>query len=248
MKKEIIIGPIILLIIWWFISLLGIVSPLLLPSPLKVGSAFIKLTFVTGELWKDCYSTVWRMLIGLSISIIFGIPLGILVGAIPRFARSIEFLIDFFRSIPAIALFPLFLLVLGVGDASKLAIVIYGCTLILIINSAYGVSHAPRIRRRVGKAFRLKRHQVLVKIIFPDALPQIVVGLRTALSLALVLVVVSEMFFGTSRGLGYRIYEYHLVFSTPEMYTAIIWTGILGYIFNKLFVFFERRVIHWAGQ
>ena len=100
----------------------------------------------------------------------------------------------------------------------------------------------------VDKAFRLKQYQILLKIVFPDALPQIAVGIRTALSLALVLVVVSEMFFGTSRGLGHRIYDYHLVFSVPEMYVAIIWTGILGYAFNKIFIQFEERIIHWAGK
>lgn len=248
MRKEYFLGPLLILILWWLISLMGIVSPLLLPSPIAVFSTFIDLTFVTGELWLDCLTTIYRMFFGLLISAMVGIPLGILVGSVPTLARSIEFLIDFFRSIPAIALFPLFLLIFGIGDPSKIAVVIYGCTLIIIINSAYGVSHAPKIRRLVGKSFGLKQHQILIKIVFPDALPQIIVGLRTALSLALVLVVVSEMFFGTSHGLGYRIYNYHLVFSVPEMYSVILWTGILGYMFNKLFIIFERRFIHWAGQ
>lgn len=248
MKRYILLGPMIFLLAWWLVCALRLASPLLIPSPLQVARAFFELTFISGEIWVDCTVTVRRMLIGLFLSALIGIPAGILMGSFPRFSRSVEFLLDFFRSIPAIALFPLFLLVMGIGDGSKLALVTYGCSLIIIVNTSYGVSHAPRLRRLVGRVFGMKRGAVLWKIVLPDALPQIVVGLRTALSLALVLVVVSEMFFGTSRGLGHRIYEYHLVFDVPEMYAAIAWAGILGYTFNKLFMVAERRFVHWTGR
>jgi len=248
MRIWITVGPLALLALWWAIYALGVASPLLLPSPVQVADAFIRLTFQTGEIWPDCFVTVRRMLLGLCVSAAVGIPVGILTGSFKGISRSLEFLIDFFRSIPPVALFPLFLLVMGVGDGPKLAVVIYGCTLIMIVNADYGVSHAPRLRRFVGRAFGLNRYEILWKIVLPDALPQIIVGLRTALSLALVLVVVSEMFFGTPKGLGHRIYEYHLVFDVPEMYCAIAWAGIIGYLFNKLFVLVERRVVHWAGK
>jgi NitT/TauT family transport system permease protein len=182
------------------------------------------------------------------ISVAVGVPIGLAMGFVPRVYRSLEFLVDFFRSIPPIALYPLFLLILGLGEQSKLGVPIYGCVLVIAVNSVYGVLNVPGIRRLVGTVYGFSDWQVFCKIVVPDSLPQVFVGMRTALSLALVLTVVVEMFFGSENGLGKKIYDYQLVFDSPKMYAAIIVTGLVGYGLNKGFMLVERKLIHWADK
>lgn len=170
------------------------------------------------------------------------------MGFIPTLYKSLEFLVDFFRSIPPIALFPLFLLTLGLGEWSKLGVPFYGCTLVIIINSVYGVLNVSALRRIVGMVYGFSRWRVFLKIVLPDSLPQVFVGMRTASSLALVLTVVVEMLIGSQNGLGKKIYDYQLLFDTPEMYVAIISTGAIGYLFNQGFVKVEHSLVHWADK
>lgn len=248
MRYASLIGPLALLIVWSGLSGFGIVSPLILPSPMAVARALYSLLFSKGVLWPHVGLTFYRTIFSFILAAVMGIPLGLIMGFVPLVHRTFEFLVEFFRSVPPIALFPLFLLALGLGEPSKIGVPLYGCIFIIIINSAYGVQNAPALRRTVGKVLGLSRWQVFWKIVFPDSLPQVFVGLRTALSLALVLTIVVEMFFGSENGLGKKIYDYHLLFDTPEMYAVIIITGCIGYCLNKGFIFVERFFLHWADK
>jgi ABC-type nitrate/sulfonate/bicarbonate transport system permease component len=241
------VGPVALLVVWAVVSGFGLVSPLILPSPASVGQSLYSLLIGKG-LWPDIALTTYRTIVAFLLASLIGIPVGLLMGFMPMFYRASEFLVDFFRSIPPIALFPLFLLLLGFGEASKIGVPLYGSVVIIVINSAYGVKNAPTLRRTVGTVYGLSGVQVFWKIVVPDSMPQVFVGMRTALSLALVLTVVVEMFFGSESGLGKRIYDYHLLFDTPEMYATILITGIIGYTLSKGFVAVERRFLHWADK
>lgn len=248
MKYVSLVGPILLLAIWGALSGFGIVSPLILPTPTAVGRALYSLLVGKGILWLDIGLTFYRTIASFLLASIIGIPVGLFMGFVPLFYRMFEFLVDFFRSIPPIALFPLFLLALGLGESSKIGVPLYGCIVIIIINSAYGVKNAPALRRTVARVYGFSRWRVFWKIVLPDSLPHVFVGMRTALSLALVLTVVVEMFFGSENGLGKKIYDYHLLFDTPEMYAAIIITGVIGYLLSKGFIVVERFFLHWADK
>ena len=128
------------------------------------------------------------------------------------------------------------------------AVPVYGCFLVITVSSLYGVSNTPDIRRDVAAVLRLSSFQTFTTIVLPSALPQIVAGLRVAISLSLVLTIVVEMLMGTNSGLGRRIYQYHISFDSPEMYFCIILVGALGYGLNWLFVSIERSVVHWPGS
>jgi ABC-type nitrate/sulfonate/bicarbonate transport system permease component len=248
MKLYPLLGPLLLLLTWFVLTSLGIVSPIILPNPLSVGGALVSLLVSERSLWPHIGLTVYRTLLSFTLAFMLGVPLGLFMGYIPVIYRTFEFLVDFFRSIPPIALFPLFLLVLGFGELSKLGVSFYGCSLVIIISSVYGVLNAPALRRTVGKVYGFSRWQIFWKIVLPDALPQVFVGMRTALSLALVLTMVVEMFFGSNNGLGKKIYDYHLLFDIPEMYAVIIITGAIGYLLNQGFLFLEKHIIHWADK
>jgi NitT/TauT family transport system permease protein len=169
------------------------------------------------------------------------------MGSYARLHQFLEVVVDFFRSIPVAALFPLFLLVFGIGNIGKVAITTYSTSLIIMINTIYGVHNASNMRRRVAASLGANRWQIFFMVTLPDSLPTIAAGIRTAVSLGLIVVLVGEMFMGGAAGLGQKIYEWGLLYRVPEMYAAIIVTGTLGYCLNKVFVFFENRIIHWRG-
>jgi ABC-type nitrate/sulfonate/bicarbonate transport system permease component len=242
------LGLLLVLLLWLALTSLGTISPLILPSPFAVGKTLLSLLFIKADLWRHIGLTSFRTIVSFALSCMIGIPLGLLMGFIPLIYKSLEFLVDFFRSIPPIALFPLFLLSLGIGELSKIGVPVYGCTLIIIVNSVYGVLNVPTLRRTVGRIYGFSQWQIFWKIVLPDSLPQVFIGMRMASSLALVLTVVIEMMLGSEAGLGKKIYDYELLFETPEMYVAIITTGAIGYTLNQGFICLERSLIHWADQ
>lgn len=247
MKKYLFLGPIIVLSLWIVVSIFKLANPLFLPSFFDVADSLSNL-LSDKTIFSDFWTTLYRTLIGFFIAGVLGIPLGLLVGYYVKLYRSFEVVIDFFRSLPGTALFPLFLLIFGIGDGSKIATAVFVSLWIILINSAYGVLHSPKLRQKVATTFGANKLQIFRDVVIMDALPQIFVGLRTALSISLVVVVVSEMFIGSKFGLGQKIFDYYLTYETAKLYAILVITGLLGYALNKLFVAFENRAVHWVGR
>jgi ABC-type nitrate/sulfonate/bicarbonate transport system permease component len=243
------IGPLIIIIIWVIVSGHQIVSPILLPTPWAVLKSFFEIIAGKNQnILFDIGLTCYRTLFSFIFSCVIGVPIGLLMGYNIKIFRTFEFTVDFFRSIPPIALFPLFILLLGIGEAAKLGVPVYGCTLVIIVNSIYGVLNSPKLRRVIGQVYGFSKSRIFWKIVFPDSMPQVFSGMRIALSLALVLTIVVEMTIGSNNGLGKKIYDFHLMFDTSQMYAAILITGIIGYLLNKGFILIERRIIHWRDK
>jgi NitT/TauT family transport system permease protein len=239
--------PLFIRIIWAIFSNLKFISPLFLSTPQSVFLEIINL-FSSGVIIPDILLTLYRVLAGFIIACLIGIPLGLLMGYSDRIYYSLEFVVEFFRGIPTTALFPLFLLFFGIGDLSKIALTAWAAGLVLIINSMYGVHLGKELRIKSAKTMRMSGFSLFQKIIFPEALPQIFGGMRIALSLSLVIVIVTEMFIGTKFGLGHRIIDAQLVYRIPEMYATIFVTGVLGFLINKGFIFSEKIIVHWKGK
>jgi NitT/TauT family transport system permease protein len=247
MRKEIFIGPIVIFVIWFVLTSGNYINPLLLPNPIAVVNK-LWILLSTGIVFHDLGLTVYRTLAGYAIAALIGIPLGLFVGFVRRVYYSFEFVIDFFRSMPSPILVPVAMLFFGLGDTSKIAIIAFTCSLINLINSMYGVTNCKKVRVMVARTMRATPMQTFGYVVFPDALPSIFVGLRLTLSLALVLAVVTEMFTGTTKGLGRRIYDAHDTYNIAEMYACILLIGITGYALNKIFVKFEKSFIHWSDS
>jgi NitT/TauT family transport system permease protein len=242
-----VIGPVVLFIAWDLVVRLGFIKPILLPTPADTISALIT-GLAGGPLLLDFAVTVWRTLQAFLIAAVVGVPLGVLLGSNERAYRSVEFLIDFFRSTPSSALIPLFLLIFGVSDVNKVAIAAFGAFLIVIFNSAYGVINARKQRVMAAKVMGASRWQVFKDVLIWESLQPSFVGLRSAVSMALVIVIVAEMFIGSDTGLGHRIIDAQQVLNVKSMYAAILAAGALGYALNILFLFAERRIVHWSGR
>jgi len=241
------LGPVLLFIIWDLVVRFGWVKVVLLPTP----SATL-VTLVTGlaggPLLTDFAVTLWRTIEAFLIAAIVGVPLGVLLGSNERAYRSVEFLIDFFRSTPSSALIPLFLLIFGVSDINKVAIAAFGALLIVLFNSAYGVINARKQRIMAAKVMGATRWQIFKDVLIWESLQPTFVGLRSAVSMALVIVIVAEMFIGSDSGLGHRIIDAQQVLNVKSMYASILSAGALGYALNIVFLVLEKRIVHWSGR
>jgi NitT/TauT family transport system permease protein len=241
-----IVGVAGLVAIWSLTTWREWVDPVLLPSPILTFKAMW--AGMHGALGFDFVKTVYRTAAATVIASVIAIPLGIVLGSSEKLYRSLEFVIDFFRSTPASAMFPLFLVLFGVGDETKISVAAFGAALVILFNVAYGVMNARKTRLLAAKVMGASRLRVLFDVMLLESLPQTFVGLRNGISLALVVIVVAEMFIGSQDGLGHSVFEAQQLFEMPRMYAAIFAAGVLGYGLNLLFMLIERRFVHWSGK
>ena len=241
------IGPALLIAVWWLAFDAQWVSQKLLPSPWATIQSLWE-SVLSGSIARDFMSTLNRTLSAFAIAAAAGIPVGIMLGANRKIYRSVEFLIDFFRSTPSSALIPLFLLIFGIGDFAKIAVAAFAAWLVVVFNVAYGVMNARQTRILAARVMGASSLRVFRDVMFFESLPQTFVGLRMAASVALVVIIVAEMFIGSSDGLGRRIIDSQQVFDLQQMYASIIASGIMGYGVNLFFVAVERWLVHWSGK
>jgi ABC-type nitrate/sulfonate/bicarbonate transport system permease component len=240
-------GVIGLIAVWYLAVWARVVDPVLLPPPEKAFAAMAK-GMAGGKLSHDFLKTLERTAYAIAIAAVIAIPLGVFLGAYEKLYRAVEFVVDFFRSTPASAMFPLFLVIFGVGDKTKILVASFGAALVIVFNVAYGVMNARKTRLLAAKVMGASRYRILTDVMLLESLPQTFVGLRNGVSLALVIVVVAEMFIGSVDGLGHRVFEAQQLFDMPDMYAAIFASGALGYGLNLAFLVIEKRFVHWSGK
>ncbi|KQP22837.1 ABC transporter permease [Pseudorhodoferax sp. Leaf267] len=233
--------------LWAFAHTTKAVDPVLLPSPLETLQAFWNGLF-QGTLWADFEKTIVRTVLSFGIATAIAVPLGVLLGSNEKIYAGIEFAIDFFRSTPASAMFPLFLVLFGVGEQTKIAVAAFGAALAILFNVAYGVMSARKQRQLAAKVMGAPSWRVLTDVTLLESMPQVFVGMRSGVSIALVIVIVAEMFIGSTDGLGQRIMNAQTIFDMPDMYASIFAAGLLGYVMNLVFLLAERRFVHWGGK
>jgi ABC-type nitrate/sulfonate/bicarbonate transport system permease component len=241
------IGPLALFLVWDLTVRLQLVSPVLLPTPDAALAALAK-GMAGGPLLTDFLASLNRTLQAFLIAGVIGVPLGVLLGSNEKAYRSVEFLIDFFRSTPSSALIPLFLMIFGVTDMNKIAIAAFAAVLVILFNSAYGVINARKQRVMAARVMGASRWRIFKDVLIWESLQPTFVGLRSGVSMALVIVIVAEMFIGSDSGLGNRIINAQQVLNVRDMYAAILAAGALGYVLNILFLVLEKRVVHWSGR
>jgi ABC-type nitrate/sulfonate/bicarbonate transport system permease component len=240
-------GPVLLIAIWWVAYAATLVDPHLLPSPFATLAETWK-NIASGALTRDFLQTLLRVTYAFGIAAGIGVPIGIVLGANESIYRSVEFLIDFFRSTPATAMFPLFLLLFGLGEFSKISVAAFAAALVIVFNVAYGVMNARKTRMLAARSMGASTLRVFTDVVFFETLPQTFVGLRTAVSVALVVIIVAEMFIGAVDGLGHRIIDAQISYQLTDMYGSILVAGAMGYGANLLFLIIEKIFVHWSGR
>jgi ABC-type nitrate/sulfonate/bicarbonate transport system permease component len=244
---ELAIGPILLIALWWIAFKGQLVNKDLLPSPIDT-LRDTAASIASGKMTADFSHTLVRVAYSVLIAVVAGVPVGIVLGAKAAVYRSVEFLIDFFRSTPATAMFPLFLLLFGLGDLAKIAVAAFAAWLVIVFNVAYGVMNARQTRILAARSMGASSLRIFKDVIFYETLPQTFVGLRTAVSLALVVIIVAEMFIGATDGIGHRIIDAQISYSLTDMYGSILIAGAMGYGLNLALLLIERALVHWSGK
>jgi len=230
--------------VWSFLAYTDVVPKISLATPVEALRAIGPL-FAEWSLHVHIGATLVRTILAFALSGTIGLVGGLLVGTSRALDQVFAWPIAFFRSIPVTALLPVSLALFGIGNTSKVALATIGCALIVLVNTAYGARQPSQVRIRVARDFGANRLQVFRSVIIPEALPHIAAGLRVALALSLVLVVVTEMFSGTKFGIGRKINDFHLQFRLAEMYASILVLGGIGLLMNSVLLYIERRAFRW---
>ena len=240
-------GAGLMLVLWWIAAEADLVNQRLFPGPIEsiqaIGEGLSDKTLLT-----DVRATLTRVVTALGLAIVFAVPLGILLGACEPLYRILEFPIDFFRSTPVTALLPFFLLLFGIGDGAKVAVGAFAAGLLILFNVAYGVMAARPTRKQAALVMGAGRLRTLGTVTVFEALPQTFVGLRTGSSLALVCIVVAEMFIGADDGIGRRIIDAQQTYNLADVYGSIIVAGVIGFAINALLSQLDTRLVHWTGR
>jgi ABC-type nitrate/sulfonate/bicarbonate transport system permease component len=243
------LGLLGLLSIWQGVAIAHWVNPVLLPTPIATIETLIYLLIQPDHgLLLDLFASGSRTLQAFMIAAALGVPLGIVLGSFVPVYRSVEFLVDFFRSTPPSALMPLFLILFGIGSFSQVLIAAFTAFFTILFYSAYGVMNINQSRVLAAKAMGASRFQIFKDVLIWESLPEIFVGLRSGISLSLIIIIVAEMLMGAEIGLGKRILNAQQVLNVKEMYATILLTGGLGYGLNWGFGAMARRIVHWRGN
>ncbi|MFD1860311.1 ABC transporter permease [Aeromicrobium camelliae] len=193
---------------------------------------------------SDLVPSLVRLGAGLAIGISAGIVVGFVLGRSPVLSRATAPLIEFCRAIPAPAVVPPLILMLGIGDTSKIALIAFGSVWPVLLNTVDGIRGIDPLLMETSRAFSVRRADTLARVVLPAAAPQIFAGIRTSLSLGIILMVISEMV-GSTNGLGYFVIESQRSFAMTDMWAGIVLLGLLGYGLNAAFGLVERRALAW---
>ncbi|MFG1957476.1 ABC transporter permease [Nonomuraea sp. NPDC049028] len=203
--------------------------------------------FLTDDALANILPSLGRMFSGWILASLIGVVLGVLLGRSRVATDYVSVLIEFGRAIPPPLLLPLFIVLFQAGLRIQLAVIVSGVIWPVLLNSMDGARSVDRTYTETATVFGLSRAQRLGRIVIPAASPKIFAGLRLSLSLALILMVISEVF-GSTDGIGYQLLTAQRSFDTPAVWATIALLGMLGFIVNALFVVAERRVLVWHRQ
>ncbi|MEU8072403.1 MULTISPECIES: ABC transporter permease [unclassified Micromonospora] len=201
-------------------------------------------TWIGPAFVDDVLPSVYRLLIGLFASVLLGVAAGVLIGRFRPLREILEPLLEFFRAIPPPVLIPVAMLLLGITDTMKVVVIVSGAIWPILLNTIEGVRATDSVMLETAYSFRISRWDRLWLLILPAASPRVMTGVRQALSVALILMVISEMF-ASSAGLGYRIAYFQRNYLIAEMWSGILLLGLIGVVLAVLFGVAERRVLRW---
>ncbi|WP_367124906.1 ABC transporter permease [Streptomyces phytohabitans] len=240
-------GAVLLLLALWEVAPRAeLVDPTFLPPLHQVVDAWWGL-FRSGELGEHTRASLTRSGTGFGLAVLVAVPLGLLIGWYRRLADALTPLLEVFRNTAALALLPVFVLLLGIGETSKIAIVLYACAWPILLNTVSAVRTVDPTLLRLARSMDLSTPQVFRKVILPASLPTVFTGIRLSGGVAILVLVAAEMV-GAKAGLGYLVNSSQFNFAIPQMYAAILTVSVIGVAFNQLLLAVERRLTAWRPE
>ncbi len=233
--------PIILFAAWWFISASS--TDFYFPPLSRIVESLIDEWFGP-RLADDVLPSLLRLTAGYVIAAVVAVTLGVLIGTYKRLRDLLEPVLEFFRAIPPPVIVPILMLIFGIENTMKIVVIAFGCMWPILLNTAEGVRAVDSVLSDTARTYRISGAARLRHLILPAASPQIFAGLRQGLSVAIILMVISELF-AASDGLGFAIVQAQRSFAIPEMWAGMLMLGLLGFLLSLLFRLVENRWLAW---
>lgn len=230
--------------VWEIVSRLEIVNPRLFPAPTIVLAALMEWAR-SGELWRDIKASYWRMLAGYSVGSLAGVVVGMLTGRARLAHRSLTPLVQLLRPLPPVAIIPLVIVWLGIGNTAKVFSIAFAVFFPVWINSHLGACSVPITYLRSARTLCRSRLRIALKVVLPAALPNIIAGMRTSIAIAFIMVYVAEIA-GASAGIGYQISVSHLAYRIDKMVAALFVLAAAGAFADFLFAAAIRSAFPWT--
>jgi len=240
------VSPILVLCIWELASRLGWTNPALLPSPSQIIAALFAL-MASGAIASPLAHTVGLFAVGYVLAVLIGTGIGIAMATSRTLYGLLEPLVEIVRPIPKPALVPVLFLFLGIGKATMITLVVLASVFPVLISTFQGVRGLDPVLLETARTLQVSRARTIVSVILPASLPMILAGMRVALGIGLVLVILAEMLAGED-GIGFRILDLERSFQIREMFAWIVVLVALGGALTKLFDIAERRLVPWRGR
>ncbi len=238
-----IVTPLALLGLWEFSAAFSLIDTHFFPAPSAIFKELVNL-FQSGVMWEHLAASLGRIFWGFLLGAVPGVIIGLLMGISPIIRAAIQPIVNATFPIPKIAIFPLFLIIFGLGEGSKIAIIGVAVIYLVLINTVAGVANIPAIYKDVGRNFQASPWLFFRDIALPGALPFIFTGLRLGMGIALLVIVAAE-FVSAKSGLGYLVWSSWSVFAVEQMYAGLIVIAILGTLITVGLTELERLAIPW---
>lgn len=233
----------LLLVVYELLGRTGLVSSRTLPSLLLIGEQLW--TYVAnGQLPYHAGITLYRAALGFALALVVGVLLGTLMGRVRWIEALFEPIFSFGYPIPKISLYPVFIMVFGLGTGSKVALVFLECLYPIAVHAYSGMRAADRVMVWAGRNMGANRRQLFWKVLIPAALPTLFSGLRIALPVALIVTIITELI-GESRGLGYFVTFHTASFEYARAFAAFVVIAVIGFVLDRLLLGLRNRVIFW---
>lgn len=236
-----IVVPVVVLVLWGVWS--AGANSFYFPPLTEILRTFAD-TWLFERVESDMLPSLGRLFGGYFLAIAVAVAVGIPLGLSHNARRAASPIVEFLRAIPPPALIPFAIIVIGVGNGMKIFIIAFVCIWPVLLNTIDGIAGIDPTLKDTTRIYGVRGLDRLRKVVLPAASPQIFAGMRTSLSVALILMVISEMIASTN-GIGFFVLESQRLFAIPEMWSGIVLLGLLGYILNGAFLLVERRVLAW---
>ncbi len=237
------VSPILLLLLWEAGSAIGVIPSRILASPLSVMGELARM-LVSGELAHHLAVSLGRVVMGLAIGVGSGAALGVVAGLSRAGDAAIDPLVQIKRTIPVVALTPLFIVWFGIGEATKIGLIAFATAFPVYLNLHQGIRSVDRRLLDAARSFGLSRSQLIWHVVLPGAMPSLLVGLRYSLSVSVLMLVIAEQINATS-GLGYLINDARETMRTDIIVVCLLVYALLGLGGDGLVRSIEKRALAW---
>jgi len=238
--------PIVVIVLWKILSGLGWLNTYLIPPPTQIWDRLLTIA-ENGELIKHLGASLYRVVCGFSLALCLALPLGFLLGLAPGVRDFLSPSLSFFQQIPAIAWIPMFILWLGIDEASKIAIIVYSAFFPIFLNTLHGIASTDPKLKEVAYTYGLSRWRLMTRVYLPSAAPSLFVGMRLGLSYCWRSLVAAELL-GASKGIGYLIQEGREMAQPDLMLVGVLIIGLTGLSLDFIFRRLERKCLPWQKK